>query len=318
VTAPARRPRVLLTDHAWPGTEVEERLCSAAGADLVEAPPGASEAELAALAAGADAILTCWAQVTESVIAASPALRVVSRMGVGLDNIDLAAAAARGVAVTRVPDYCVEEVSDHVIGMLYAWARCIVSADRDVRAGRWDPPAYQPRRVRSQVAGVWGLGTTGRRTAEKLLAAGCRVLADDRHPELAPDRVTAVPVEVLLAECDVVSLHLPLTAATRGMVGAAQLALMRPGALLVNTSRGALIDIPALCAGLDHGTPGAAALDVFPGEPGVPAELRGRADVILTPHIAFSSDESVLELRRRSTEAALRVLAAPPEGLRVP
>jgi D-3-phosphoglycerate dehydrogenase / 2-oxoglutarate reductase len=306
------RPRVLLTDHAWPGVEVEAGLCDAAGFDLVEAPPGATEAELAALAADVDGILTCWAQVTAKVITASPALRVVSRMGIGLDNIDLAAAAARRITVTRVPDYCVEEVSDHVVGLLHAWARCILTADRDVRAGIWDPGRYAPRRVSSLVAGVWGLGPTGHRTAEKLVTLGCEVLADDRHPELAPSGVRAVPADTLLAECDVLSLHLPLTGATRGLMDAARLARMKPGALLVNTSRGALVDIPALCAALDAGTPGAAALDVFPGEPEVPAALRPRPDVILTPHIAFSSAHSVLELRRRSTEDLLRVLAGVP------
>ena len=312
-----RRPRVLLTDHAWPGVEVEAGLCDAAGFDLVEAPPGATEDVLAGLAADVDGILTCWAHVTAKVIAASPALRVISRMGIGLDNIDLAAAAARPVVVTRVPDYCVEEVSDHVVGLLHAWARCVVSADRDVRAGITDPGRYAPRRVSSLVTGVWGLGPTGRRTAEKLVTlaretSGGRVLADDRHPELAPAGVRVVPADVLLAECDVVSLHLPLTPATRGLIDAGRLARMKPGALLVNTSRGALVDIPALCAALDAGTPGGAALDVFPAEPEVPAALLPRPDVILTPHIAFSSAHSVLELRRRSTEDLLRVLAGLP------
>lgn len=167
------------------------------------------------------------------------------------------------------------------------------------------------------VTGVWGLGPTGRRTAEKLLtlcdpAQGGQVLADDRHPELAPAGVRVVPPDVLLAECDVVSLHLPLTPATRGLMDAARLARMKSGALLVNTSRGALVDIPALSAALDAGTPGGAALDVFPAEPEVPAALLPRPDVILTPHIAFSSGHSVLELRRRSTEDLLRVLAGVP------
>jgi D-3-phosphoglycerate dehydrogenase len=124
--------------------------------------------------------------------------------------------------------------------------------------------------------------------------------------------VEPVPADALLAECDVVSLHLPLTPATRGLMDAARLARMKPGALLVNTSRGALVDIQALCAALDSGTPGGAALDVFPGEPVVPATLLTRPDVILTPHIAFSSGHSVLELRRRSTEDLLRVLAGVP------
>ena len=306
------RPRVLLTDHAWPGVEVEAGLCDAAGFDLVEAPPDAPETVLAELAAGVDGILTCWAKVTGRVIAASPGLQVVSRMGVGLDNIDLAAAADRGIVVTRVPDYCAEEVSDHVLAMVHAWARCLLPADRDVRAGEWDPARYAPRRVRTLVAGVWGLGPLGTRTAEKLTALGVQVLADDRHPERVPAGVRPVPAAELLARCDVLSLHLPLTPATTGLMDAARLAAMKPGSLLVNTSRGPLVDIAALESALDRGTPGAAALDVYPGEPEVPDGLRRRPDVILTPHIAFSSADSVLELRRRATEDLLRVLTGQP------
>ncbi len=193
MTTAGSHPKVLLTDHAWPGVTVEAGLCDAAGFDLVEAPPDASEAVLAELAADVDGILTCWAKVTGRVIAASPGLRVVSRMGVGLDNIDLAAAAARGIVVTRVPDYCAEEVSDHVIGLLHAWARCLLTADHDVRTGRWDPARYTPRRVRTLVTGVWGLGPLGVRTAEKLVALGGQVLADDRYPERAPAGVQPVP-----------------------------------------------------------------------------------------------------------------------------
>ena len=261
------------------------------------------------MAADASGILTCWARVSAPVIHASPGLRAIGRMGVGLDNIDLAAAAARGIAVTRIPDYCVEEVSDHVLGLLHAWARCIVTADRDVRAGEWDPARYIPRRVSSLVTGIWGLGPTGLRTAQKLRALGCRVLTDDRHPVRAPDGARPVPPEVLLTDSDVLSLHLPLTESTRHIIGPEQLALMRPGSLLINTGRGALVDIEALCAALDDGVPGAAALDVFPSEPQVPVALRERGDVILTPHIAFSSSQSVLELRRRATLELLLVLA---------
>jgi len=317
VSGAAGPRRVLLTDHAWPGTEVEAELCAAAGYELVEAPPGAAEPELACLAADVSGILTCWARVSAPVIRASAELRAIGRMGVGLDNIDVAAAAARGIAVTRIPDYCVEEVSDHVLGLLHAWARCIVTADRAVRSGEWDPARYAPRRIASLVTGVWGLGPIGLRTAQKLRALGCRVLTDDRHPDRVPDGAQPVPPEVLLTDSDVLSLHLPLTESTRHIIGPEQLARMRPGALLINTGRGALVDIDALCAALDDGVPGAAALDVFPSEPEVPAALRQRSDVILTPHIAFSSVQSVLELRRRATRELLLVLAGQHSRYRV-
>ncbi len=297
----------MITDHPWPGTDIEAAICAAAGFELVDASPGDDPAAVRALAAGAVGILTNWAPITAALIAACPELRVVTRLGVGLDNIDLAAAAARGVVVTRVPDYCVEEVSDHAVAMVLAWARGITFFDRQVRSGRFDPGARALRRVRDLVVGIWGAGRNGRATAGKLAAFGCTVLVDDRHPEAAGPH-QAVPVDELLARSDVVSVHLPLTEETRGIVDARALARMRPGSLLVNTGRGRLVDVDALVAALDAGRPGAAALDVLPEEPYVPPSLAARDDVLVTPHVAFASIESVAEVRRRATEDLVRVL----------
>jgi D-3-phosphoglycerate dehydrogenase len=306
--------RVLLTDRGWPDADIERSLCEAAGYRLVEAPPPADEASLAALAAEADpvGILFCWAPVTGKVLDAAPRLRVATRLGVGLDNIDLDTAARRRITVTRVPDYCVEDVSDHVVALVHAWARGIVGYDRDVHAGRWQPGARTLRRIRDLTIGVWGLGAIGSRTAAKFAALGCRVLCDDRHPERTSYDVTAVPVGRLLADCDVLTLHMPATPDTAGLIDAHALAAMRPGALLVNTSRGSLVDVDALARALEHGRPGAAALDVLPDEPAVPPALAGNPNVILTPHVAFSSDASVTELRVRATEDLLRVLRGEP------
>jgi D-3-phosphoglycerate dehydrogenase len=298
--------RVLLTDHPWPGTDIESGLCAAAGIELIEAPAGASEEQLIALAAGVDGIITCWAPVTAAVIAASPRLAVVSRLGVGVDNIDVAAAAQRGTIVTRVPDYCMDEVSDHVVGLVHAWARGIASFDRAVRARQWDGGALVLRRVRDLTIGIWGSGIIGIRTAEKFGALGCNVVLDDRHPERAGP-FPCVPLTDLLSQSDVVSLHLPLSEGTRNLVDAAVLSEMRPGSLLVNTSRGGLVDVDALVAALDLGRPGFAALDVLPDEPHVPDLLR-RDDVLITPHVAFSSVQSVRELRQRATEDLIRVV----------
>jgi D-3-phosphoglycerate dehydrogenase / 2-oxoglutarate reductase len=305
------RGRVLLTDHPWPGTEIEASLCAAAGFELVEAPPGASEAQLVALARDVVGIITCWAPVTEAVVMASPDLLVVSRLGVGVDNIDVAAVVRRGGIVTRVPDYCVEEVSDHVVGLVHAWARGIFHFDRTVRAGEWQGSGVALHRVRDLTIGIWGTGNIGVRTAHKLSVLGCHVVLDDRHPERAA-HFESVPVPQLLAESDVVSLHVPLTDATRDLVDASVLAQMRQGSLLVNTSRGGLVDVDALVAALDAGRPGAAALDVLPEEPRIPPGLEGRHDVLITPHVAFSSAQSVRELRQRTTEDLLRVLQGQP------
>jgi D-3-phosphoglycerate dehydrogenase len=300
------RRRVLLTDHPWPGTDIESTLCAAAGIELVEAPAGASEDQLVALAANVEGIITCWAPVTAAVIAASPHLVVVSRLGVGVDNIDVRAAARRGTTVTRVPDYCMEEVSDHVVGLVHAWARGIASFDRAVRAREWNGGTLALRRVRDLTIGIWGSGIIGTRTAEKFSALGCNVVLDDRHPERA-GTFTCLPVSELVRQSDVVSLHLPLSEANRNLVDEAVLSGMRSESLLVNTSRGGLVDVDALAAALDLGRPGFAALDVLPDEPHVPDVLR-RDDVLITPHVAFSSVQSVRELRQRATEELVRVV----------
>ncbi len=304
---PVTRGRVLITDHPWPGTDVEAAICAAAGYELVDASTASDTAEIRLLAEDAVGILTNWFPVTASLIESCPQLRVVTRLGVGVDNIDVAAAAAHGVVVTRVPDYCVEEVSDHAVAMVLDWARGISFFDREIRAGRFAPGARDLRRVRDLVVGIWGAGRNGLATARKLACFGCAVLVDDRHARR--DDFASVPVDELLARSDVVSVHLPLTEATRGIVGEGALSLMRPGSLLVNTGRGRLVDVDALAAALEAGHPGAAALDVVPDEPDIPPALAGRDDVLITPHVAFSSVESVAEVRRRATEDLVRVLS---------
>ncbi len=312
MTPPADGPRkVLLTDHPWDGVDIESEICLEAGYELVEAPRGADLAQLVDLGADVEGIITCWARVPGELIRSSPHLQVVSRLGVGVDNIDLDAAAECGVTVTRVPDYCVEEVSDHVLALVYAWARGVTYFDRAVRSGRWEPGALALRRVRDLVVGVWGTGLIGTRTADKFSALGCTVVVDDRHPERAGP-YPAVTRDELLERSDVVTLHLPLTEENRGIVGAEVLSKMRPGSLLVNTSRGGIVDSDALAAALDAGHLGAAALDVLPNEPQVPTALADRDDVVITPHVAFSSIQSVQELRARATEDLVRVLRGEP------
>jgi D-3-phosphoglycerate dehydrogenase len=300
----------VITDHPWRETDVEAGICAAAGYNLVDAAPGDDPAALERLASDSDAvgILTNWSPVSAALIESCPHLRVVSRLGVGVDNIDVAAAAARGVVVTRVPDYCVEEVSDHAVAMVLAWARGITCFDREVRAGRFDPGARALRRVRDLVVGIWGAGRNGTATGRKLAAFGCRVLVDDHHGPAAPFEFEAVTLDELLGRSDVVSVHLPLDDETLGIVDAGVLSRMRPGSLLVNTGRGRLVDVDALVAALDSGRPGAAALDVLPDEPHIPPSLAERDDVLITPHVAFSSVESVAEVRRRATEDLVRVL----------
>ncbi|MFE2943007.1 C-terminal binding protein [Streptomyces sp. NPDC059255] len=305
---------VLLTDRAWPDETIERRLLDEAGFGLATGPPEAAPAahiDQLVLEHDPVAIMTCWAQVSARAIEGAPRLRAVARLGVGLDNIDVAAATAGGVQVTNVPDYCVEEVSDHAVALVLNWTRGISSFDRDVRAGSWNPAGARLGRLRSKTVGLVGYGRIGRATARKLAGLGCRVVVCDPYLP-AGENVEAVSLPELLARADAVVLHAPLTSRTHHLIGPAELSAMRPGSLLVNVSRGALIDTPALVRALDAGRPAAAALDVLEEEPRVDAGMLAHPAVTVTPHVAFSSDESVTELRTKATQEVIRVLTGEP------
>jgi D-3-phosphoglycerate dehydrogenase len=302
---------VLLTDYAWPDDSVERGIIEAAGMRLVSGPAEPlPPAEIAALVRlhRPSAILTCWAQVSAEAIANAPGLRIVARLGIGLDNIAIEAATSRGVWVTNVPDYCVEEVSDHAVGFALAWTRGIPYFDREVRAGHWAPASAQLRRLAHLTCGIVGFGRIGRATARKLGAFGCRLLAYD--PYLAQDEggVRSADLDTLLAESDIVIIHAPLTEATHHLFDRARLARMKPGALLVNVSRGGIVDTDAVVEALKAGRLSAVGLDVIETEPDLPAELRSHPRAMITPHVAFSSDVSVRELRTRAAEEVVRVL----------
>jgi D-3-phosphoglycerate dehydrogenase len=305
------QPTILLTDYAWPDVAIEAELIEGAGFRLVSGPPEPASAEtIAALAAEHQpaAIMTNWAPVSAAAIAASPSLRIVARLGVGLDNIAVSEATRRGIWVTNVPDYCIEEVSDHAVAMLLAWARGLVHFDREVRAGRWEPASARLRRVRDLTCGIIGLGRTGRRTAEKLRGFGVHLLGHARtDPTAVAGGIETTTLADLLRRSDVVIMHVPLTAQTHHLLDRERIALMKPGAFLINVSRGAVIDTGALIGALESGRLSGAALDVLEDEPRVPAGLH-RPNVILTPHIAFSSDASLRDLRRKASEEVVRVL----------
>ena len=304
------RPSVLLTDYAWPDLAIEAQIIERAGFRLVSGPPEPSSADaIAALAAEHQpaAIMTNWAPVSAMAIAASPSLLVVARLGVGLDNIAVAEATRRGIWVTNVPDYCTEEVSDHAVAMLLAWARGLVHFDREVKAACWEPASARLRRVRELTCGIIGLGRTGRRTAEKLRGFDVHVLGHARTDGTAVAGIETTTLTDLLSRSDVVIVHVPLTAQTHHLLDSGRLALMKTGSFLINVSRGAVIDTRALIDALDSGRLAGAALDVLEDEPRVPPGLL-RPDVILTPHIAFSSDASLRDLRRKASEEVVRVL----------
>ncbi len=303
--------RVVLTDYAWPDTAIERGVIEAAGLEFVAGPAVAgTAADVAALVATHDpaAVMTCWAPVSAAAVQAPSDLRIVARLGVGLDNIATDAASARGAWVTNVPDYCVEEVSDHALALLLAHFRGVAALDRDTKALRWDPANARLERFRDLVVGLVGFGRIGQATARKLAAFGCTVLAVDSAPVPARPGVEQVSLAALQERADAIVLHVPLLDGTRGMVDDGFIAGCRRRPLLVNVSRGGLVDNAALLRGLASGALRGAALDVIDGEPSPSPEILAHPAVIATPHVAFLSAASLVELRRRAAEEVVRVL----------
>jgi D-3-phosphoglycerate dehydrogenase len=236
------------------------------------------------------AVLTIDEPVDVELMDRLPSLRVVATATVGFDHIDTDAAEARGIAVVSVPDYCTHEVADHALALLYALTRGVVALDADVRRGAWNPKAAGPLRTLAELrVGIIGLGRIGNAVATRLLALGATVWANDIVP-VARVGVQLVGLDELLAECDAITLHVPLTRETRNLIGRSQLAAMKPGAYLVNTARGAVVDVGAVLEALRAGRLAGAALDVLPREPPPVAPLAPR--LVLTPHAAWYSDSA--------------------------
>ncbi|OAM72980.1 C-terminal binding protein [Devosia elaeis] len=236
---------------------------------------------------------------------------VIARLGTGVDSVDVAAARRRGIAVTNVPDYCSEEVSDHVLALMLSWMRHIPQAAKDMADKRWRQTDYRPiRRVSTQVMGLVGYGKLARAVARKARALGMRVIAHD--PMLGRDEAGIAELmsfERVLGEADILSLHAPLTDATRGMINDAALARMKPSALLINAARGELVEEGALVRALDAGTIAGAALDVFASEPWTAdSPLRHDQRVLLTPHMAFYSEESLASLEEQAARSIRDIL----------
>ncbi|MGI5217437.1 C-terminal binding protein [Nocardia sp. CA-290969] len=301
--------RVLITDHPAATVEVERAVFDAAGVEMVVAE-STEPASLAALAADVDAIATCFAKVPAEVLDNAPRCRTVARFGVGVDNIDVARAGELGIVVTNVPVYCVDEVADHTLMLLLALARRLVPFAADTAAGGWNRSlGTVPVRLRGKSFGIVGAGAIGSALIPRVAALGMDVLALRRHGGEIEGATVVSSLDELLTASDVVSLHLPLNSSTHHLIGARELGLMKPTALLLNTSRGGLVDTAALTAALSARRLGGAGLDVTEPEP-LPADhpLRTMAHVVLTPHYAFSSDGSMADLSRTAAQHVLDVL----------
>lgn len=307
---------VAVTDYVFPSLEPEQRVLGPLGAEL---RPGQckSEEEIIALAGGADAVLNCYAKMTARVIEKLERCKIIARYGIGVDNVDLGAATRAKILVTNVPDYCVDEVSDHALALMLALARHIVAADRAVKAGGWDVVAHaEIHRLRGQTLGLLGFGKIARALASKVQPLGMKVLVYD--PYLEPELIgrhgaEAVNLDRLLAEADAISIHVPLSPETRSLIGKRELARIKSTAFLINTSRGGIVDEDALATALKEARLGGAALDVLSAEPPPPDHpLRRAPNMILTPHLAFYSRESVVELQTKAAEEVARALKGEP------
>jgi D-3-phosphoglycerate dehydrogenase len=298
-------PRVLLSDHEFPDLALEKALFARAGIELAVAQCR-SEDDVIREARDAFGILLQYAPITERVVAALPGLGIVSRIGAGFDTVDTAACERHGVWVANSPDYGVGEVATHALALALALVRNVVAYQRDIEAGNWHYLSSGPvRRASDMTLGIVGLGRIGKRMAHVSRNVFRRVIASDPYiiDGDFPAYVERASLADLFAHADVVSLHTPLNDETRGMIGAPLLSTMAPGSFLVNTSRGAVVDVDAALGAVDRGTLAGLALDVLPAEP-VPRDspLVGHPRVILTPHAAFFSVAAEQELRRKAAQ----------------
>ncbi len=301
--------RVLVTDADYGALDLEAEVLRAAGHELLTARCRTA-GEVIAAAQDVDAVLVQYAPITAEVLDALPRLRLVSRYGVGVDVVDTDAARARGVWVCNVPDYGTTEVALHAVAMLLALLRNLAEHDRQVHAGRWDHRlGGRLPRPGGLTLGVVGLGRIGRTTMAGAAPWFGGVVGSDPYlPDDAwPAGVERLGLQELFARSNAVTLHLPLTAETRGLVGADLLGRMPAGSYLVNTARGGLVDPDAVLRALQDGRLAGVGFDVLPQEP--PAAdhpLLTHPRALLSPHVAWYSEEAEVELRRK---AALNVVS---------
>ena len=302
--------RVVALDDGYAAYDQEQRLLGEAGARFdLEPCRGQAEAALASVR-GADVVLVRESPVPRHVIAAMDRCKAIIRYGIGIDNIDLQAARERGIVVANVPDYGTDEVSTQTLALALAVVRRLRLHDAEVRSGRWSTGVLQPMyRLRGRTLGLVGFGRIARMTLEKFSGFGFgRVLVNDPHARL-PEGVEAASVDDICREADMISLHAPLTPETRHLIDERRIGLMRPTAIVVNTSRGGLVDLDALHRALAAGRILGAGLDVFEHEPPDPQHpIFGLDNVAVTNHIGWYSEEAMRELQRKAAEEAVRVL----------
>jgi D-3-phosphoglycerate dehydrogenase len=304
--------KVVVTDYVFPNLEIEKLELGKIGAELVECRSSDPQTIIRE-AADADAVLTCYAELTPKVIESFDKCRIISRYGIGVNNIHVPSATKKGIPVTYVPDYCIEEVSDHALALILACARKICQLNQIVKGGIWDFKGHRPLyRLRGQKLGLVGFGKISRRLVEKVRAFEFTILAHD--PYVSKKTATEYQARLvgfveLLKESDIVSIHAPLTKETEGMFGYEQFSMMKNTALLINTARGKLINEQDLARALEQGLIAGAGLDLLANEAFDPDNpLFKLENVIITPHVAFYSEQSVRELQYKAVQEVVRIL----------
>ncbi|MHA1410721.1 MAG: C-terminal binding protein [Candidatus Odinarchaeia archaeon] len=305
--------KVVLADNDWPSLDLERKLFEKYGI-IFTAYKKIDKEELIKLAGEIDALIVEYTRVDEEVIKNLTRCKIISINAIGFDRVDIAAATQYGICVANVPDYCIEEVAAHTVSLIVSCARKVVHLDRKVREGRWSfKDAIPINRFQGKVLGLISFGKIGRRVSSIMQAFGFRVIAYDPYLPMEvflEEKVKrASTLQELLENADIVSIHCPLTSETINLIDEEQFRIMKPGAILINASRGGIVNEKALYEALIKGRIAGAGLDVMVNEPpdsGNP--LFNLDNIVITPHVAFYSEEAMEEVRVKAANEVVRVL----------
>lgn len=303
---------VAQVDFDYPDNEIERKIIEAAGGELISAHLSEPD-EIVNFCKDADALIVQYAQITKEILQQLPNCKIVSRYGIGIDNVDVHGAKELGIFVSNNPQYCIDEVSDHAFGMMMTLLRQISHGTDHIRKGIWDFTKLTPIKACSEtIVGIFGFGNIGRRFAKKAKVFGFKCIAYDPYVEdsvFIEEQVEQVSFDQLLSKSDCITIHCALTPKTTNIFSEVAFSKMKNGSYLVNTSRGPVVDIEALVFALQSNKIRGAALDVLSEEP--PKSLKSIIDLpslILTPHIAFYSETSIIELRTSITNQVVQVM----------
>lgn len=305
--------KIVITDFGFPNLIPETTAITGAGMELVAAQCKTAEEVIDAVA-DADGIMVQWAPITARVINSLSRCKVIVRYGIGVDNVDLAAARQKGIPVCNVPDYCIDEVADHTVALALALARQLPQIDARTRAGVWKIYPDKPMPSFSEMTfATAGYGRIARAVLDRARVFGFKLAAYDPYAAPLSDKATPLSLDELFRQADILCLHAPLTPETKHLVNAGRLAQMKPTAIIVNTARGGLIDTAALAQALEAGTIAAAGLDVFESEPLEENHpLRKCQNALLTSHMSWFSETSVPRLQQLAAQEAVRALQGKP------